>query len=182
MPLQISVHRFSPVYPYHPHPSLSFPSISLPSVTFSHFHVNHSINPLLSPFYPVHPSRALRSPVLPSPSLPSRTRGKKHPKIQRNAQYRLAETYLHASEPVYPPQSSQSMRTLSKPPYLAPNARTPLLATPACSKLASSQRDYTRLKIPSPFPALATLDLTKTGNLVFSDSILPGKREHRHSQ
>ena len=98
------------------------------------------------------------------------------------AQSHLPQTATHPSKPVYPPQSPQSMRTLSKPPYLAQNARTPLLATPACSKLASSWKDYTRLKIPSPFPALATLDLTKTGNLVFSDSILPGKREHRHSQ
>ena len=66
-------------------------------------------------------------------------------------------------------------------PFIPPNPSMAMRSPPS-SPVFPPQNDYTSLKLPSPFPALATLDLTKTGNLCLADSILPRKREHRHSQ
>lgn len=76
--------------------------------------------PPLSPFLPPYPSHPLRSPILPSPSLPSRTRGKKHPQIQRNAQYRLTKACSHVSEPVCP-RHCASKNTKKHPTVLLPS-------------------------------------------------------------
>ena len=49
----------------------------------------------------------------------------------------LPQMATHPSEPVDPHQSGQTLKTPSKPPYPAQNARKPLLPSIACPKFVS---------------------------------------------
>ena len=129
--------------------------------------------------------------------------------FRASAQSILPQTTAHPCKPVDPRQNAlfSAITPFSQPsltktgvrPFcpVRPRSNRPSLPLPfqasiSCSEglhspfshscLAKIKSACTSLKIRYSAPRLATLDLTKTGNLVFSDSILPGKREHRHSQ